>query len=108
MVRLTSQNLGIINCYDYTQWNSSVAASGEPNYWGEQYLLGAGTVDLVEWTPDRLGFTVDAPSATTLVVNQNYDRFWRLTAGRGTIISQGGLLAVSIPAGRQTLRLSYW
>jgi hypothetical protein len=42
------------------------------------------------------------------VVNQNYDRFWRLTAGRGTVISQGGLLAVSIPAGRQTLRLSYW
>ena len=108
MVRLTSQNLGIVNCYDYTQWNSSVAASGEPNYRGDQYLLGAGTVVLVKWTPDRLGFTVDAPSATTLVVNQNYDRFWRLTAGRGTIISQGGLLAVSIPAGRQTLRLSYW
>jgi hypothetical protein len=108
MVRLTSQNLVIINCYDYTEWNSSVAASGEPNYRGEQYLLGAGTVELVKWTPDRLGFTVDAPSATTLVVNQNYDRFWRLTAGRGTVISQGGLLAVSIPAGRQTLWLSYW
>ena len=42
------------------------------------------------------------------LVNQNYDRFWRLTAGRGTVISQGGLLAVSIPAGRQTLWLSYW
>jgi len=30
MLRLTSQNLGIINCYDYTQWPSLVAASGEP------------------------------------------------------------------------------
>ena len=112
MVRLTEQNLGIINCYDYSSgvsdWNSPVAAGTDANYRGEQYLLGAGTVELVKWTPDRLGFTVDAPSATTLVVNQNYDRFWRLTAGRGTVISQGGLLAVSIPAGRQTLWLSYW
>jgi len=108
MLRLTLMNVGIINCYDYTDWNSPVVGSGEPNYRGEYHLVGAGTAELVRWTPNRLDFAVDAPTPATLVVNQNYDRFWRLTTGRGSVVSQGGLLAVSIPAGKQVLKLSYW
>jgi hypothetical protein len=108
MVRLTEQNLGIINCNEYSDWSTPVAASGDPNYRGEYYLLGEGTVAITFWSPNRLGFAVDTPAPTTLVVNQNYDRFWRLTAGSGSVLSEGGLLAVSIPAGSQTLQLSYW
>jgi hypothetical protein len=108
MVRLTEQNLGIINCYDYWDWSSPVAAVGDPGYRGENYLLEAGTVEIIFWSPNRLDFAVDAPAPTTLIVNQNYDRFWRLTAGHGTVVSKEGLLAVSIPAGRQRLQLSYW
>ena len=108
MLRVTLMNQGIINCNDYTDWSTPVAGEGEPGYRGEQYLLGAGTVELILWTPNRLEFAVDVAAPATLVVNQNYDRLWRLTAGRGSVISQGGLLAVSLPAGKQTLELSYW
>ena len=108
MLRVTLMNQGIVNCNDYVGWSTPVAATGEPAYRGEQYLLGAGTVELIRWTPNRLEFAVDAAAPATLVVNQNYDRFWRLAAGRGSVISRGGLLAVSIPAGKQTLELAYW
>jgi hypothetical protein len=108
MLRVTLMNQGIINCNDYSQWKTAVQGNGDPGYRGEQYILGKGTAELLRWTPNRLEFAVDAPGPATLVVNQNYDRFWRLTAGRGSVISQGGLLAVSIPAGKQRLELSYW
>ncbi|MGC1809880.1 MAG: hypothetical protein WA721_08030, partial [Candidatus Binataceae bacterium] len=41
------------------------------------------------------------------VINQNYDPGWRLERGQGVVRPINGWLAVSVPAGRQTIVLKY-
>jgi uncharacterized membrane protein YfhO len=70
-------------------------------------LLGAGTVTITRWSPNRLQYSVDAPAASVLVVNQNYDPSWRVMSGLGPTFSQDGLLAVRLPAGKSEVDLRY-
>ncbi len=107
MLSLTEQNQGVVNCYEYTDWNSPVKAKGDTGYKGEQYLLGTGVVRLLSWSPNKLTYSIDTPKATQLIVNQNYDRSWRLTEGAGSVVSADGMLAVLLPPGKQVLELSY-
>jgi len=62
---------------------------------------------LVRWTPNALTFRVDTPAPTVLVVNQNYDRSWKLVEGAGSVIDQGGLIGVRVPAGIERVVLGY-
>jgi hypothetical protein len=107
MLHFTEQNRGVVNCYEYTEWNSPVKGNADDGYKGNQYLLGPGLVRLLTWSPNKLSFAIDAPNASELMVNQNYDRFWTLTKGAGSVVSAAGLLAVLLPPGKQTLELSY-
>lgn len=103
----SNANFGVIACNDAIPHSFSVRGFEDAGYRGEQYLLGAGSVALRRWTPNALGFEVNAPSPTVLVVNQNYDRNWRVVSGRGEVFSNDGLIAVRIPAGRQKLEIAF-
>jgi hypothetical protein len=98
---------GVVNCYVYTDWPTNVKGSNDDGYRGEQYLLGPGSITLTRWTPNRLEYTVDAASASVLMINQNYDPSWRVISGHGQIFSQDGLLAVHVPAGKSQIVLRY-
>ena len=98
---------GSLNCDEYTAIGTPAAGFNEPTYRGEQYLLGAGSVTLLRWTPNRLEYTVDAQAPTVMVVNQNYDPWWRVTSGPGQTFSQDGLLAVQVPKGKSRIVLRY-
>jgi uncharacterized membrane protein YfhO len=50
---------------------------------------------------------VDAQAPTVMVVNQNYDPWWRVTSGPGQTFSQDGLLAVQVPKGKSRIVLRY-
>jgi len=100
-------NTGVIHCYDPIRIRPHAAASDRPNYRGEQYLLGSGSVTLEQWTPNALSFEVETESPTVMVVNQNYDPGWRLAKGSGEVFSEDGLIAVRLPAARQHLELAY-
>jgi hypothetical protein len=99
---------GVINCYEYTDFSTNAKGWNVPDYRGEQYLLGAGTVTLARWSPNRLRYSVDAPAASVLVVNQNYDPSWRVISGTGKTFSQDGLLAVRVPAGKSQVEIRYF
>jgi hypothetical protein len=98
---------GVVNCYEYTDFTTDAKGWNEPGYRGEQYLLGPGTVKLTRWSPNRLEYAVDAPAASVMVVNQNYDPSWRATSGAGQTFSQDGLMAVRVPAGKSQVDLRY-
>jgi hypothetical protein len=103
-------NLGALSCYDTIGWRGRSAylrGYDQPGYRGEQYLLGAGTVTLVRWTPNALSYDLDLPAPTTLVVNQNYDPGWRVAQGRGAVISRNDLIGVKVSAGKQRIVLIY-
>jgi hypothetical protein len=107
MLGYARANMGAVTCYEAGAFPTVVKGADEASYRGEQYLLGAGSVSLLEWSPNRLGYEVDAAEPTVLVVNQNYDRGWRVVEGRGEVTSHGGLLAVRLPGGRGRIRLAY-
>ncbi|HYL58339.1 MAG TPA: hypothetical protein VEU51_05670 [Candidatus Acidoferrales bacterium] len=103
----TLENRGVVRCYEYTDWTTTVRASDEPGYRGEYYMIGPGAVRLARWTPNALEFDVDGPPDAVLVVNQNYDLSWRVTSGRGTAFSNDGLLAVRVADGKGKITLRY-
>lgn len=108
MLASAMANEGSLHCYEYTGGIGTPAAGfNEPGYRGEQYLLGAGSVRPVRWTPNRLEYAVDAPRPTLLVINQNYDPSWRVTSGPEQTFSQNGLLALQVPAGKSRIVLRY-
>lgn len=101
------ENTGVVDCYDYTQWNTNVHASDRPGYRGEVYLLGRGSVELERWTPNALTYSVSVPAAGEVVVNQNYDRWWRVVAGRGAVVNENGLIGVRVLAATQNVTIAY-
>jgi hypothetical protein len=100
-------NQGALNCSVMNVLGLHAVAYNQPQYRGEQYLLGKGSATLSKWTPNALIFDVDVPSQAILVVNQNYDTSWKVVEGQGIVLAHSGLLAVRLPAGRQRLKLTY-
>lgn len=107
MLIAATANLGVLDCYEYTDWTTNARGSDQAGYQGEQHLLGAGSLSLVNWTPNLLTYDVSAPAPATIVVNQNYDRWWRVVAGRGTVVNQDGLIGIRVPAGSQQIAIAY-
>jgi hypothetical protein len=100
-------NMGMPFCYEYTPWKTNVGSFNQPGYRGEQYMKGPGTVQLTRWTPNVLEYEINAPAPTEMIVNQNYDPYWTIGRGAGELVSENGLLAVRVKAGRQHVVLSY-
>jgi len=107
MLPLSKANMGAVICYEYVAFRSPAIGADTPGYRGEEYLRGPGAVRQLEWTPNALTYEVEAATPTELVVNQNYDPGWRLVEGGGDVVSDGGLLAVRVPAGASRVKLVY-
>jgi len=104
---LNEHDFGAVSCYEYTIFNSPVRGANQAGYRGEQYMAGDGKAMLVRWTPNILSYQVDAPTADTLVINQNFDPGWKLWKGTGWVAPFGGLLSITLPPGDQRLELVY-
>lgn len=100
-----SANQGTLNCFEETP--IPISPSLRPNLPADEFLQDAslGTVRRVRWSPNRLELEVNATNPTTVVVNQNFGLGWR--AQGGTLVSEDGLLAARVPAGRTLVTFSY-
>jgi len=107
MTHTAQANMGVLDCYEYTDITTNAKGYDQPGYKGEQYLVGPGTVQLTQWTPNALSFDVIALAPSVLIVNQNYDYGWHLAHGRGELYSNDGLISVRLPSGKQRLVLAY-
>lgn len=109
MTCISQANMGALNCegVGYLVPRGDVLGYNEPFYKGEAYLLGAGEVTQILWTPNKLSYDVNVPAATSLVVNQNLAPGWRLARGQGSIYPQGTLIGVRIPPGHYQIELVY-
>jgi len=109
MTAANQNNLGAMNCgcCGYSVPHDIVRGYNQAGYRGEFYLLGAGEVKQTMWTPNRLGYEVNVPAPTSLVINQNMYPGWRVVHGDGETYSEGGLMAVSVPPGHQQIEIVY-
>ena len=106
---IAQANMGSVNCqgYGYNSVPEDALGYNQSGYRGEYYLLGSGQVVETQWTPNRLSYEVDAPLATSLVINQNMYPGWRMVEGQGELYAEHGLIAVRLPPGRQRLSLRF-
>ena len=51
-------------------------------------------MSLLEFSPQRLKFELSVKRPDILVINQNYDRYWR--SSRGEVVEVDGLLALRL------------
>ncbi len=71
----------------------------------ESWLVGPGVLEERGWSPQRLQFHVELEQPARVVINQNHHRGWKSNAGE--VVSEDGLLAVELPAGRHDLSLRF-
>ncbi len=96
---------GVLSCYDaYPVPQSRLLRGDLPQ---EEYLQDptAGTVKRAAWTPNRIELDVDANKPARLLVNQNWHPGWR--SSLGDVVSDKGLLAVDLPAGKEHVTLRF-
>jgi len=93
-------NFGNLNPgLSYYKLSNSLRAVEDPGYSGEERWLGDGSVELVEWTPNRLVYSVSGEGEGMLVVNQNFASDWRVSEPDSMIVSSHfGLLSVTARA----------
>jgi hypothetical protein len=106
---IAQANMGSVNCqgYGYNSIPTSALGRNQKGYRGEYYLRGEGYVVQTRWSPNVLSYEIDAPAATTLIVNQNYYPGWRIVEGEGALATEGTLIAVKVPAGHHRIMLRY-
>jgi len=83
----------------------SGARIDNPDWRGEAWLLGPGEVTDVAIGPTRIAVTLDADTATRLVVNQQFLPGFR--GDPGPVQNEGGLLALDVESGPRTVHLQY-
>jgi hypothetical protein len=98
-------NLGTLDCFEESPL--PISASLRPNLPADEYPAdpAAGTVTRVSWSPNEIAVTADFRYPGRVVVNQNFDRHWRVEGGE--LVSQDGLLAADVSAGEHLVRFSY-
>jgi hypothetical protein len=100
-------NLGAVRCYETAFVPRKPTPMTEPGYRGEVYLVGtAGSVQTLEWSPNRLRYRVEAAGRGKLVINQNFYPGWRATDGRPLSIHDA-LLAVDVTPKDRIIELYY-
>jgi uncharacterized membrane protein YfhO len=101
--------MGSTNCggVGYQVSRGSVLGYNETFYRGDYYLLDAGHVSEIRWTPNRMTYEVSASEPTSLVINQTLYPGWHLARGNGLVYPESGLIAVRVPPGRQQIELVY-
>lgn len=99
-------NKGVVDAYEPVRVARRAVARTDPRYRGEVYWhKGQGLLDKVSWSPNKLSYQIDSSEGGVLVINQNFDPGWRVSAGE--IFSHDGLIAVRVPAGEHALLLRY-
>lgn len=98
-------NQGTIGCFEESPLDISPALRS--NLPADEYLLdpGAGTLQRVEWSPNRVVVDVALKRPGTVIVNQNWNEHWRVDGARK--IKHAGLLAAEVPAGTHRIEFRY-
>jgi hypothetical protein len=100
-------NRGFASCYESAVIPRAAIPMRSRRYRGEVHLVGSrGEVSTERWSPNELVFRVHAQAEGRMVVNQNYYRGWRTADGR-PVVSEGGLISVSVGPQDREVELKY-
>jgi len=91
--------------YNFLDWEFSL----NPEYKGELYFLNEIDLNKASYdkfTPNKIVINAFVSKPDLLIINQNYDKYWKVDGG--TLLSHKGLLAVQVDKpGRYKFTLTY-
>ncbi len=90
-------NEGTLNAYNPIPHQNFAIGVGDPKYKGEVYLENNGNAYYTYWSPNKLVVSVNATDKTRVIINQNYDKGWRVKQGKAENFN--GLLSAQVPKG---------
>jgi hypothetical protein len=101
----TVANLGSLYCVSGNPVPESALLRGDLEQ--EEYPEdpAKALVKRLDWSPQAITLEVDAKEATTIRINQNYDKHWRSDVG--TVRDFDKLLVVDVPAGKNVIHVTY-
>lgn len=96
---------GSLSCWEAYAVPQSPRLQGDLQQ--EAYLAdpGAGSVEELAWTPNRLSYRITLARPSRLLVNQNHHRGWKTDVG--AVVNDRGLLGVELPAGQHEVTLRF-
>ncbi len=96
---------GSLACFDDYNVAQSPDLRGDLDK--EEYLKdeGAGTVERIAWSPNHVRLRVSLVRPARVYINQNWHPGWR--SSDGVVVSEGGVLAVDLPAGKNDVELRF-
>lgn len=96
---------GSLSCWDAFPVPQSPALRADLA--DETYVAdpGAGAAKTTRWSPARVDFEADLSAPARVRVNQNWHPGW--TASSGEVVSDDGLVAVALPAGKHVVTLAF-
>lgn len=98
------------NVADLGCWEEWAFERDAPLWLGDvpQARGGSGSVHVLvaDRTPNTFTVDVDLKAPGRLLLNSTYDRGWRTDVG--TVVENGKMLAVDLPAGTFTVHVKYW
>jgi len=96
---------GSLACFD--DYNVAQAPDLRADLDEEEYLVdpGAGTVERLAWSPNRIQLSAKLSRPARVHVNQNWHPGWRSSVG--AVVSDHGVLAVDLPAGEREVELRF-
>jgi len=98
-------NNGTLNAYDPVPHPAFAILVGDPSYKGEVYLELEGNASYEYWSPNKLIVNVETLKSNRVVINQNYDRGWRVKGGQAE--SFNGLLSAHVTESDKKIKFYY-
>jgi hypothetical protein len=99
-------NNGSISNYDSSPIVSSYPKGvADPEYRGEVYILGNGSASYSYWSPNKLTAEISSTDASKLIINQNFDKGWKLSGG--ILDKYNGLLSANITSQTRQVTFTY-
>lgn len=104
-------NHGILNSYEIVAIHQGdVRTTSDANYRGEVYIAeGAGHINRVQFTPNRIDIKAYLAQKSIIVVNQNYYKGWRVRVDGALkdAFRHNNLIATHVPPGNHHIVFSY-
>jgi hypothetical protein len=107
---LIMQNQGNPLCYDNVLFPTHAICKEDEEYQGRAYFLHQkDTANLTYFSPNMVRIHATTPVTDILLVNQNYNRYWRASVNdRPTpVLNTNHLLSVQLPKGEYTVEFKY-
>ena len=101
------QNKGDLSCFEEIRPASSVSALPKELdlYLGEAYLKEEGKANIIYFSPNKIIVKTNTTKDNLLVLNQNYEKNWKVKSGN--IENHNGLLSTNVSKGSSTLTFYY-